>query len=153
MRARALKFLNTEEGKGVEELLRNYGMLKDEVPGIPPSVTYAELRRMAARLRSGKMRGNQWMPPNELADLIERAIRQDQLVRGVFKADRNQTEFDRECEQRDEAKRRKRLVASLHRLKKSPEAADPESPVAEKVRRLNHQRRNKLGRPRKRRKN
>ena len=69
-------------------------MLKDEVPLIPPSVTYAELRRTAARLRSGKMRGDPRIPPNELADLIEKSIRQDQLVRGVLKADREQTEFE-----------------------------------------------------------
>jgi len=48
--------------------------LKDEVPGIPPWVTYSELRRMAARLRSGKLRGDPRIPPNEQADLIERSI-------------------------------------------------------------------------------
>jgi hypothetical protein len=142
MRAKAHEFLNSEEGKGVEELLRNYGMLKDEVPLIPPSVTYAELRRTAARLRSGKMRGDPRMPPNELADLIEKSIRQDQLVRGVLKADREQTEFERECEQKDEAN----FIAGFHHLKKTPEAADPESPVAEQVRQIHRERKKELGR-------
>lgn len=63
MRARALKFLNTEEGKSIEDVLRFYGLLKDELQGIPPWVTYAELQRTAARLRSGKMRGDPRIPP------------------------------------------------------------------------------------------
>ena len=152
MRAKAHEYLNTEEGKGVEELLRNYGMLKDEVPLIPPSVTYAELRRTAARLRSGKMRGDPRIPPNDLADLIERSIKQDQLLRGMAMAEREQSEFERECDQRDEANRRRGLRAGFHRLKSSPQAADPESPVAQKVRSLNRKLRNELGAPRRRKK-
>jgi len=152
MRERALEFLNTEEGKRVEEYLRHDGWLKDEVPGIPPWVTYAELRRMAARLRSGKLRGDPRIPPNEQADLIERSIRQDQLVKGMLKAERNSMEFEREREQRDEANRRRGLRAGFHRLKSSPQAADPDSPVAKKVRSLNRKLRNELGAPRRRRK-
>ncbi|HSY48471.1 MAG TPA: hypothetical protein VLC46_06655 [Thermoanaerobaculia bacterium] len=146
MRGKAHEYLNTEEGKGLEEFLRNDGFLKDEVPRIPPSVTYAELRRTAARLRSGKIRGNPRMPPNELADLIEKSIRQDQIVRGVFKADREQTAFERECELKDEAT----FVAGFHHLKKIPEAADPESPVAEQVRQIHRELKKKMGRGRKR---
>ena len=152
MRARALKFLTTEEGKHLDEYLRSYRFLDDEVPGIPPWVTYAELRRMAARLRSGKMRGDPRIPPNDLADLIERSIRQDQFVRAILKADRHQKEFDRQCDQRDEANRRRGVRAGFHRLKSSPQAADPESPVAKKVRSLNRQLRNELGSRRSRRK-
>jgi hypothetical protein len=152
MRARALKFLTTEEGKYLDEYLRCYRFLEDDVPGIPPWVTYAELRRMAARLRSGKMRGDPRIPPNDLADLIERSIRQDQLVRGILKAERDQMAFERECDQKDEANRRRGLRAGFHRLKSSPQAADPDSPVAKKVRSLNRKLRNELGCPRKRRK-
>jgi len=152
MRARALEFLTTEEGKNIEEYLRCYRFLEDDVPGIPPWVTYAELRRMAARLRSGKMRGDPRIPPNDLANLIEKSIRQDQLVRGILKADRDQKEFDRQCDQRDEENRRKGVRAGFHRLKSSPQAADPESPVAKKVRSLNRTLRNELGCPRRRRK-
>ncbi len=152
MRERALEFLNSEEGKRVEEYLRHDGWLKDEVPGIPPWVTYAELRRMAARLRSGKLRADPRIPPNEQADLIERSIRQDQLVKGMVKAEREQTAFERECEQRDEANRRRGLRAGFHRLKSSPQAADPDSPVARKVRSLNRKLRNELGAPRRRKK-
>jgi hypothetical protein len=152
MRARALEFLTSEEGKHLEEDLRCDRFLQDEVPGIPPWVTYAELRRMAARLRSGKMRGDPRIPPNDLADLIERSIRQDQLVRDILKAGRRQKEFERQCDQRDEANRRKGLRAGFHRLKRSPQAADPESPVAKKVRSLNRTLRNELGCPRRRRK-
>lgn len=152
MRARALEFLTTEEGKSMEEYLRCYRFLKDDVPGIPPWVTYAELRRMAARLRSGKMRADPWIPPNELADLIERSIRQDQFVRDILKAGRRQKEYERQCDQRDEENRRKGVRAGFHRLKSSPQAADPESPVAKKVRSLNRRLRNELGCPRRRRK-
>jgi len=152
MRARALKFLSSEKGKGIEEYLRCYRFLEDEVPAIPPSVTYAELRRTAARLRSGKMRGDPRIPPNDLADLIERSIRQDQFVRGILKAELHQTEFDRDCDQKDEANRRRGVRAGFHRLKSSPQAADPESPVAQKVRSLNRKLRNELGSPRRRRK-
>jgi len=152
MRARALKFLTTEEGKGIEEYLRHYRFLDDEVPGIPPWVTYAELRRTAARLRSGKLRGDPRIAPNDLADLIERSIRQDQLVRGILKSELEQTKFERELDQQDEANRRRGLRAGFHRLKSSPQAADPESPVAEKVRSLNRKLRNELGCPRRRRK-
>jgi hypothetical protein len=62
-----------------------------------------------------------------------------------------QRDLDRRINERLESERLRRSVAGFHALKKSPEAADPESPVAEKVRRLNRERRNELGRPRKRR--
>jgi len=152
MRARALEFLTTEEGKGIEEYLRCYRFLDDEVPGIPPWVTYAELRRMAARLRSGKLRGDPRIPPNDLADLLEKSIRQDQFIRDILKAERDQLEYERECDERDEANRRRGLRAGFHRLKSSPQAADPESPVAKKVQSLNRKLRNELGCPRRRRK-
>jgi hypothetical protein len=44
----------------------------------------------------------------------------------------------------------RRSVTGFHHLKKSPEAADPASPVAEKVRRIHRTRKNELGRRRKR---
>jgi hypothetical protein len=62
MRPSDLEFLKTEEGKRLESLLREWGMVRDDVPWVPPWVTYAELRRMVARLRSGKMRGDPRIP-------------------------------------------------------------------------------------------
>jgi len=60
-------------------------------------------------------------------------------------------EIVRELRERDEAARAKRFVAGFHRLKKSAEASDPESNVAQRVRRMHSARRNMLGRPRRRR--
>jgi len=62
-------------------------------------------------------------------------------------------EFDemyRSFVEKDEAERARRHIAAFHRLKKSPEARDPESPVAQRVRRIHRARRNAFGRPRNR---
>jgi DNA-binding transcriptional regulator PaaX len=150
MRARDLEFLNTtEEGKFLQSRLRAWGMVREDIPLVPSWVTYAELRRMVARLRSGKMRGDPRIPPNAIADFIETSMEQDMMVQGVTMAAREQVGIERELEQRNEAERARRAVAGFHRLKQSAKA-DPESPVAEKVRRIHRLRRNALGRPRKR---
>jgi len=72
-------------------------------------------------------------------------------VKGMVKAEREQTAFERECEQRDEANRRRGLRAGFHRLKSSPR---PPIPTArgKKVRSLNRKLRNELGAPRRHRK-
>jgi hypothetical protein len=56
-----------------------------------------------------------------------------------------------EVERDAEAERARNLAADFHYLKETAKAADPESPMAGMVRYLNHQRRNELGRRRKRR--
>ena len=150
MRLRDAVFLNmTEEGQFLQSRLRAWGLVNEAIPCVPPWVTYAELRRMVARLRSGKMRGDPRIPPNAMADFIEASIEQDMMVHAVTMAAREEAELARALEQRKEAERARRAVAGFHRLKQSAKA-DPESPVAEKVRRLHRMRRNALGRPRNR---
>ncbi len=56
-------------------------------------------------------------------------------------------EISRSIEEKEETARRKSFVAGFHRLKKSPEASDPESPVAERVKSIDRPRRKELGRP------
>lgn len=151
MRLRDAVFLNTtEEGQFLQSRLRAWGLVNEAIPCVPRWVTYAELRRMVARLRSGKMRGDPRIPPNAFADFIEASIEQDMMVHAVTMAAREETEIERELQQKKEAERARRAVAGFHRLKQSAKA-DPESPVAEKVRRIHRLRRNGLGRPRKRR--
>jgi hypothetical protein len=78
-------------------------------------------------------------------------MEQDMMVRGVTMAAREQSEIERELLRKEEEERARQSVEGFHLLKKSPEAADPESPVAEKVRRIHRERKNELGRRRKRR--
>jgi DNA-binding transcriptional regulator PaaX len=152
MREKYLEFLNTtEEGKRIQAVLRKWGLMRDHVPWLPSSMSYTQLRRMVARLRSGKLPSDPRVTPDSLADFIERSMAQDRLVRDVTVAVRAQTEIEREWEQRKEAERATRAVASFHRLKQAAKAADPESPAAEGVRRLHRLRKKALGRRGKRR--
>ena len=81
---------------------------------------------------------------------MELSLERDMITRSVL-ADMNEhRDLERRITERLDMERFRRSVAGFHSLKESPEAADPESPVAEKVRHLSRQRRNKLGRPRKR---
>jgi hypothetical protein len=72
-------------------------------------------------------------------------------VRSVVADMNGLTDLERKINERLDAERFRRSVADFHTLKKSPEAADPESPAAQEVRRMNRELRNELGRPRKRR--
>jgi hypothetical protein len=72
------------------------------------------------------------------------------LVLSVVADMNGQTDLERRINERLESERFRRSVAGFHSLKKPPEAADPESPVAEKVRRMHRARKKKLGRGRKR---
>ena len=112
----------------------------------------AEMRRTAARLRSGAVGwGDPEVPPAEAADVLEE-LAQVELLKSV----KDETvEFERACRELDEkqrAARERALVAELYRLKQLPGARDPGSPVAETLRQLNRLRRNEHGRPRKRKK-
>jgi hypothetical protein len=159
MRTRDREHINAEAGRRLESMLRRFGehALKVQalgvmVPHMPPWETYAGMRRKIERLRAGKVRGlDPRIPRLALADLMELSLEKDMLVRSVVADMNGQTDLERKIKERLESERFRRSVAGFHALKKSPEAADPESPVAEKVRRLNRQRRNELGRPRKRR--
>jgi hypothetical protein len=53
-------------------------------------------------------------------------------------------------EERHAAERRRSFVAGFHRLKKSLEAKDPESPAAARLRRMHRTRRKELRRTRSR---
>ena len=110
----------------------------------------AEMRRTAARLRSGAVGfGDPEVPPSEAADVLEE-LAQVELLKSVKV---ETLEFERACRELDEKQREERertLVAELHRLKQLPEARDPGSRVAETLRQLNRLRRNEHGRPRKR---
>jgi acyl-coenzyme A synthetase/AMP-(fatty) acid ligase len=151
MKVRDREHLNAESERRLESMLERIGEMDEDVPWLPVGMSYAALRRMAARLRSGKTRSvNPRMTANELADLIEKSIAQSLLVRSFALETLELNEMERELEQREEEERARHFVSRLHSLKKSPEAADPESPAAQKVRQLNRQIRNELGRPRKR---
>ena len=81
-----------------------------------------------------------------LANLIEESIVQDLVIRQIVSEGREYSQMRREMDARYEAERARRSVAGFHSFKKSPEAADPESPIAEKVRRLHRTRKRELGR-------
>jgi len=158
MRTRDCEFLNAEAQRRLQSVRERFSEnarkaleLGVFVPEIPPWESYAGLRRKVERLRAGKVRGlDPRIPPNALADLIEQMIEQDRFVRSVRAEMEELTEMDRDLKQRDEAEQDRRSVAVLHALKKSRQAADPGSPIAMHVRALSRERRNELGRPRKR---
>jgi hypothetical protein len=112
----------------------------------------ANLRRTAARIRSGALTiRNPELQPLELAEVLE------EMADGEFFESLKSEALDdermrRESEDQERAERERDLVAELCRLKKLPEARDPESAVAKKVRELHRLRKNELGRPRKRKK-
>ncbi len=118
---------------------------------IPPWETYAGMHRKIERLRAGKVSGlDPPIPPLLLADLMELSLEREIITRSVVADMKGLTDLERKINGRSDSERFRRSVAGFHTLKKSPEAADPESPEAEKVRRVSRERRNELGRPRKR---
>jgi hypothetical protein len=147
MRTRDREFLNTEAGRRLESMLRRFGQVHYIAPRMPPWETYTSMRRKVARLRAGKVRGlDPWLPPEALADLMEQSIEQDMLIRSVAAEMKEMPELERRINEKLDIERFRRSVASFHELKKRPEAADPESPVAEKVRRIHRTRKKELGR-------
>src|SRR5437879_12957675 len=118
-----------------------FGQVHYVLPLMPPWQTYAGMRRAIARLRAGKVRGlAPWVPPEALADVMEQSIEQTMLIRSVVAEMNEMPEIERKINERLDVERFRRSVASFHELKKSPEAADPASPVAEKVRRIHRTR-------------
>ena len=89
------------------------------------------------------------IPPATIAAALETSLEQEEVVRNLTATLRERDEVEREYQELERTDRAARLAASLLRLKSRPEANDPESPVAKKVRELNRRRRNELGRPRK----
>ena len=151
MKTKDREFLNAEIGRRLESMLQRFGQAPPLVPWLRPGMSYASLRRTAARLRAGVIRpSDPRISPYVLADMIERAIEQELLVKLVAMEMRELGGISRSREEKNAAEREKRYVAAFHRLKKSPEASDPESPAAQRVRHIHRRRRNALGRPRRR---
>jgi hypothetical protein len=104
--------------------------------GILPSDRRLSLfrRRTAARLRAGEIHNiDPRIPSHVLAAIIEKSIAQDLMVQSVVEEGRELDRPFQECERKEETARGRSLVAGFHRLKKSPEASDPDSPSAEKA--------------------
>ena len=103
------------------------------------------LRRTATRLRSGEL-----VPADaevlQIADQIEQDAARQELLVSVIVMGREVFSTKKE----EEAKRRRR-AATLLRLKQSPEASDPDSAVAKRIRRVQRLRRQEHGRVRGRR--
>lgn len=151
MKAKDREFLNAESGRRLESMLQRFASVEAVVPWLRPGLSYSALRRTAARLRAGTIRLiDPRISPHMLADVIEKAIAQELLVKSVAMEMSQFNQIVQDLREREEAARARRFVAGFHRLKKSPEASDPESKVAQRVRRMHRARRNKLGRPRKR---
>jgi hypothetical protein len=151
MNTKHREFLNEETGRRLESMLYRFGQAREVVPWLRPGLSYSALRRTAARLRAGTIHNiDPRIPSYVLADMIEKSIAQEMLVRSVLMEMRELDQMFRECEEKEETARGRRLVAGFHRLKKSPEAGDPDSAASQRVRRLHRERRNELGRPGKR---
>ena len=152
MNTKNREFLQQETGRRLESMLRRMGQVRHLAPWlVDPDPDYAALRRTVHRLRTGAIHSlDPRIPSRVLADLIERSIAQDMLVKSIARDMHEYKEISREVEEKDELARLRSMVAGFHRLKKSPEASDPDSPTAQRVRRIHRERRNELGRPRKR---
>jgi hypothetical protein len=156
MRTRDREYLNAETGRGVESMLGRIAQwamkvqaLGVMVPNMPPWETYAGMRRKVERLRAGKVRGlDPRIPPHALADLMELSIEKEMITRSAVAEMGEHADIARRINERLEVERFRRSVATFHTLKKSPEAADPDSPVAEKVRQIHRARKKEEGRGR-----
>jgi hypothetical protein len=152
MKAKDREFLNAEGGRRLESMLQRFSSVPVLVPWLRPGLSHSALRRTAARLRAGAIRVvDPRIPPHVLADMIEKSVAQELLAKSVAMEMLAFNQMVQEFREKYETERARRFVAGFHRLKKSPEASDPESKVAERVRRIHRARRKGLGRPRKRR--
>src|SRR5438477_9857918 len=115
-------------------------------------LNHAGLRRMAARLRAGTIRPvDPKIPPDILADAIEHSIAEKMLAKEEAMTRAKLCEIARQSREEYEAERARQIVAGFHHLKKSPDASNPESPVAQQLRRIHRIRKSVLGRGRRRR--
>lgn len=148
--AQNIASFSNKRPESLQSMLKRFSQIREVVPWLWPGLSHSALRRTVARLRAGKIHNlDPRIPSHVLAGLIEKSIAQDLMMQTVIEEARELKQMFLECEQQEEAARGRSLVAGFHRLKKSPEAADPDSPAAEKARRLNRERRNELGRGRK----
>lgn len=108
-------------------------------------ITPSALRRTVARLRAGEIvPGDPNVSPVQAAEQIEREIAKREAVRTIILA--GNPLFSQKALRKAEVQRQRRRAAAFHRLKKSPEANDPASPVAERVRRKHRLQRQEQGR-------
>jgi hypothetical protein len=119
------------------------------VPYMPPWETYAGMRRKIERLRAGKVQNlDPRIPRLALADLMELVVEKEMILRSVLADIDEQRNLEQRINERLDVERFRRSVTSFHTLKKSPEASDPDSPAAEKVRRIHRTRKKEEGRGR-----
>jgi hypothetical protein len=156
MRTRDREYLNAETGRNLESMLRRMaewtlkvqalGMM---VPWMPPWETYAGMRRKIERLRAGKVQNlDPRIPPLALADLMELSLEKEMVLHETIADTHEHRDLERRINEKLDVERFRRSVAGFHTLKKSPEAADPDSPVAEKVRQIHRTRKKEEGRGR-----
>lgn len=150
MRAKDRETYLEATGRGLEFMLQRLAQPRFFLPWIGPGWDHSYLRRTVARLRAGAIvPDDPRVDPLLLADLIEEAIIQDQIIRSIGVSIRATEKVCRPIREKEEVASRKRAVASFHRLKKSLRTAGPDSPLAERFRRLHRLRRSRLGRRRK----
>ncbi|HEV7571192.1 MAG TPA: hypothetical protein VGQ21_06800 [Thermoanaerobaculia bacterium] len=84
MRPGHREIISYETGWRLESLLRRFAAETRRYPRLAPGVTHAEVRRTINRLRSGAIHSTEpGIPSHVLADILEGAIAQDQLIRDV----------------------------------------------------------------------
>ncbi|HEV7428891.1 MAG TPA: hypothetical protein VGQ46_21265 [Thermoanaerobaculia bacterium] len=84
MRPSHREIISYETGWRLESLLRRFAAETRLYPRLAPGLSHAEVRRTINRLRSGAIHSPEPdIPSHILADVLEGAIAQDQLIRNV----------------------------------------------------------------------
>jgi len=152
MKAKSRQSPIKESISRLESMLQRFAQALPLGPWFRFGMSDSALRRTAARLRAGTIRpGDPEVSPEQLADILERAIAQRVLLKMTLDDAREFVRLYHSVGEKYETAKTKRYRAAFHRLKKSSEAKDPESRAARRVRRIHRARRNMLGRPRRRR--
>jgi hypothetical protein len=119
------------------------------IPWLPPGLSCSEARRMAARLRSGAIvPADPRISPLLLAYLLDMAAEKELILSAALSDARAHRGLSTSIDEKYAAERRRSLVRDFHRLKESPEAQDPDSRAAQRLRRLHRVRRQENGRSR-----
>jgi len=156
MRTRDRECIHAESYRHFQSMLRRFGEFAAKVqalgvmvPNMPPWETYAGMRRKIERLRAGKVQNlDPRIPRLALADLMELVVEKEMVLRSVRADIDEQRDLEQRINERLDVERFRRSVTSFHTLKKSPEASDPDSPAAEKVRQIHRWRKREEGRGR-----
>ena len=123
-----------------------FGMM---VPWMPPWETYVGMRRKIERLRAGKVQNlDPRIPRMAMADMMQLSMEKDMVLHETLADIQERRDLERRINEKLDSERFRRSVAGFHTLKKSPEAADPDSPAAEKVRQIHRTRKKEEGRGR-----